>query len=71
MLATETGIWVSNTLLIDTDEWVPANEGLAHVRVDMLRLRESDLTVLAATHGRGLFTTPMAARCVCWFGRKG
>jgi photosystem II stability/assembly factor-like uncharacterized protein len=57
MLATETGIWVSNTLLTDTDEWVPANEGLAHVRVDMLRLRESDLTVLAATHGRGLFTT--------------
>ncbi|RLD42685.1 MAG: hypothetical protein DRI88_11460, partial [Bacteroidetes bacterium] len=29
-----------------------------NVRVDMLRLRETDNTVLAATHGRGLFTAP-------------
>jgi hypothetical protein len=29
---------------------------MANVRVDMLTLRESDNTVLAASHGRGLFT---------------
>jgi hypothetical protein len=29
---------------------------MANVRVDMLQMRESDNTVLAATHGRGLFT---------------
>ncbi len=57
MLGTENGIWITNKLMTDMDEWVPANEGLANVRVDMLRLRESDLTVLAATHGRGLYTT--------------
>jgi hypothetical protein len=29
---------------------------MANVRVDMLQFRASDNTVLAATHGRGLFT---------------
>jgi len=56
MLATENGIWVTNKLNSSESEWVPANDGLAHVRVDMLRMRENDLTVLAATHGRGLYT---------------
>jgi hypothetical protein len=57
MLATETGIWATNMLLEDETIWYPANEGMANVRVDMLKLRKSDNTVLAATHGRGLFTT--------------
>ena len=57
MLATETGIWVTNMMLEDETIWYPANEGMANVRVDMLKLRKSDNTVLAATHGRGLFTT--------------
>lgn len=56
MLATENGIWVTNKLNSSESEWVPANEGFANVRVDMLRMRENDLTVLAATHGRGLYT---------------
>jgi hypothetical protein len=56
MLATETGVWVTNMMLEDETNWYPANEGMAHVRVDMLKLRKSDNTVLAATHGRGLFT---------------
>jgi photosystem II stability/assembly factor-like uncharacterized protein len=56
MLATENGIWVTNKLNSSESEWVPANDGLANVRVDMLRMRENDLTVLAATHGRGLYT---------------
>jgi len=57
MLATETGIWTTNTLDQATTTWTPDNEGLANVRVDMLRLREVDNTVMAATHGRGLATT--------------
>lgn len=56
MLATENGIWVTNKLNSSESEWVPANEGLANVRIDMLRMRDNDLTVLAATHGRGLYT---------------
>ncbi len=58
MLATETGIWVTNMMMEDETTWYPASEGMANVRVDMLRLRETDNTVLAATHGRGLFTAP-------------
>ncbi len=56
MLATELGIWATNTLLEPTTEWAQANMGMGNVRVDMLRLRAADNTVLAASHGRGLFT---------------
>jgi photosystem II stability/assembly factor-like uncharacterized protein len=55
ILATELGIWSTFNLNGNPVEWKPDNEGLANVRVDMLRLRESDMSVLAATHGRGLF----------------
>jgi len=57
LLATETGVWATNTLKIEETEWAPAVDDMANVRVDMLKLRQSDNTVLAATHGRGLFTT--------------
>lgn len=56
MLATELGIWATNTLLEATTEWSPANAQMGNVRVDMLRLRAADNVVLAASHGRGLFT---------------
>jgi WD40 repeat protein len=57
LLATETGVWATNTLRYDDTEWAPAVDGMANVRVDMLKLRSADNVVLAATHGRGLFTT--------------
>lgn len=56
MIATETGIWITNTLHESNTLWQPAAEGMGNVRVDMLRLRESDNTVIAASHGRGMFT---------------
>jgi hypothetical protein len=57
MLATETGVWECATLDLIPTVWTPVIEGMAKVRVDMLQVRKSDNTVLAATHGRGLFTT--------------
>lgn len=57
MLATETGIWTTDNILAQNVIWSPDNKGLANVRIDMLKFRKSDNTVLAATHGRGLFTT--------------
>jgi len=57
LLATETGIWATNNLRFDDTEWAPAVDGMANVRVDMLKLRTADNLVLAATHGRGLLTT--------------
>jgi len=56
LLATETGVWATNTLKEENTEWSPAIEGMANVRVDMLQLRNADDVVLAATHGRGLYT---------------
>ncbi len=56
LLATEIGVWWTNTLNESGTEWVPAVDGMANVRVDMLKLRASDNVVLAASHGRGLFT---------------
>lgn len=56
MLATEIGVWICNNIEDEQIEWKTDIEGMANVRVDMLRVRKSDNTVLAATHGRGLFT---------------
>ncbi|MFA6129236.1 MAG: T9SS type A sorting domain-containing protein [Bacteroidales bacterium] len=57
MLATETSIWTTDNILAQNVIWSPDNSGLANVRIDMLKFRKSDNTVLAATHGRGMFTT--------------
>lgn len=57
LIATELGVWQSADLSIDNPQWAPAIGGMANVRVDMLRIRESDKKVIAASHGRGLYTT--------------
>jgi sugar lactone lactonase YvrE len=56
LLATETGVWATNNLTYENTEWSPAVDGMANVRVDMLKIRDADNIVLAASHGRGLFT---------------
>jgi photosystem II stability/assembly factor-like uncharacterized protein len=56
MLATELGIWTTSNLNEAGTVWTQDIEGLANVRVDMLQMRLSDFTVIAATHGRGLAT---------------
>lgn len=57
MIATEIGIWVCSDLFVENPVWIPQVEGMANVRVDQLDMRNNDLTVLAASHGRGLFTS--------------
>jgi photosystem II stability/assembly factor-like uncharacterized protein len=56
LLATETGVWETTNINESVVAWQPVNTGMANVRVDMLRIRKSDNRVLAATHGRGLFS---------------
>ncbi len=56
LLATDLGVWSTDNLNGASTDWDPTNSGLANVRVDMLDYRSSDRTVLAATHGRGMFT---------------
>lgn len=57
LLATEVGVWSTDELNAGTTVWSPSNNGLANVRTDMLQIRSSDKMVIAATHGRGVFST--------------
>lgn len=61
LLATEVGIWSTTDVTASFPSWVVNNTGLANVRVDMLQLRNSDKEVIAATHGRGLFSSNVFA----------
>ena len=58
MIATEAGVWVTELLDGSSTQWLPPAQGRGtpFVRTDMLRLRRTDNVVLAATHGRGMFT---------------
>jgi len=57
MIATELGVWSTDSIGATNVEWEPSNNGLANVRTDMLQIREEDGMVIAGTHGRGLFST--------------
>ena len=59
ILATEAGIYSTETVNGANTIWKP-NPGYPTVRTDMLKLRASDNTVVAATHGRGLFTAAIS-----------
>jgi Secretion system C-terminal sorting domain len=60
-LATELGVMSTIDLNGSNTNWVSNGIGLAKVRINMLKYRNSDYTLVAATHGRGLFTTNLAA----------
>ncbi len=57
ILATELGIWATPSIQLPTVEWTQSINGIENVRVNMLRTRPSDNQVVAATYGRGLFTS--------------
>ena len=63
VIATEAGVWFTERLEGDATTWIPplAGTGLPLVRTDMLQFRASDKIILAATHGRGLFTSDVFA----------
>lgn len=57
IIATEVGIWSTYNFGDTYPNWSSSSNGMANVRVDMLKMRQSDYTILAATHGRGLFAS--------------
>lgn len=61
LIATELGVWTTNSLKGSSTTWLPTNTGLANTRVDMLKYRAVDQTLAAASYGRGLFTTTLPA----------
>jgi|GEM_PF-893260 len=59
IVATELGVWTTDNLDGTNTVWGPTNTGLANVRVDMLATRTNDKTIIAATHGRGMFAAQL------------
>ena len=57
IIGTELGVFITNNLNNQSTQWTSSNYGLANVRVDMIHHRKSDNLLVAATHGRGLYTT--------------
>lgn len=60
MLATEMGVWETDNINGTSTVWVQ-NTSFPTVRTDMFQYRQSDATVLTATHGRGLWTATIPA----------
>jgi hypothetical protein len=59
-IATETGVWSTTAINGGATVWV-ASPFFPTVRTDMLKYRASDQTLLAATHGRGLWTQSLGS----------
>ena len=57
LLGTELGVWTTSQINGTSTNWVSNNSGLANVPVYMLRYKHFSALLVAATHGRGLYTT--------------
>ena len=60
ILGTDLGVWTTSSVNGAATQWVPNNNGLANVPVYMVKYRPGNTSLVAATHGRGLFTTTVA-----------
>ena len=60
LIATETGVWGTEMINGSSTFWEPSGN-FPTVRTDMLKVRKSDNTILAATHGRGLWATTITS----------
>ena len=58
-IATETGIWSTTAISGGTTVWT-ASPGFPTVRTDMIKYRAANQMLVAATHGRGLWTQSLA-----------
>jgi len=57
LLATELGIYGTTNFSNANPTWTQLNNGFTNVRTDMLQYRASDKQVIAATYGRGLYSS--------------
>lgn len=57
VIATELGIYGTSDIFASSVVWSPYNEGMGAVKTSALRYRTSDQTIMAVTHGRGIFTS--------------
>jgi hypothetical protein len=59
ILGTELGVWTTSAISGATTQWIANNAGMANVRTDMIKYRYVNTSLVAATHGRGLYTTTL------------
>jgi hypothetical protein len=59
ILGTDLGVWTTSSVNGASTQWIPNNNGLANVPVYMIKYRPANTSLVAATHGRGLFTTAL------------
>ncbi len=57
LIATELGIYGTSNIYATTVTWTPYNMGMGPVKTMALRYRNNDRTIMAVTHGRGVFTS--------------
>ncbi|MBR9915218.1 MAG: T9SS type A sorting domain-containing protein [Algicola sp.] len=62
IIGTDLGVWATADYTVTNPTWVQAYNGMSDVQVLDLDLRALDNTVLATTHGRGLFTSQFTAQ---------
>jgi hypothetical protein len=59
ILGTELGVWTASAINGTSTQWISNNAGLANVRTDMVRYRPANTSLVAATHGRGIYTSAL------------
>lgn len=57
ILATEIGVWTTDKIDGSNTKWVNNSQGMTNTRINMIDVRKEDNLLLAATHGRGFFTS--------------
>ena len=57
IIGTDLGVWTTDAFDGANTSWSHNSMGLPFTRVDMLEVRPSDKLLVAATHGRGIFTS--------------
>ncbi len=57
LIATELGIYGTSNIYAATVNWTAYNNGMGPVKTMALRYRNNDRTIMAVTHGRGVFTS--------------
>lgn len=62
IIGTELGVWATPDYTVANPVWIQTYNGMSDVTVLDLDLRASDNTILAATHGRGLFTSQFTSQ---------
>lgn len=67
-IGTEIGVYSTELLDGASTNWGETNTGLARVRIDHLEYRKGEGTLLAVTHGRGIYTSTSLERPAVYFG---